>query len=183
MRRATPLLIFAFAACADGALAPSESASFARIHDAEDSHGGTPIMVVLVPGEEPNPPGGDPNPLASGVMVMTLNSGQEEICFKTSFSGLSSTVSNAHIHVGPSQQAGPVVVPLASPAWPATTSGTIARCVFAPRDVIKAIRKNPGDYYVNIHTSNTGLIPEVGRPGGAIRGQLFRTQGSNVNHF
>jgi hypothetical protein len=63
------------------------------------------------------------------------------------------------------------------------SGGVVAQCVFAPRDVIKAIRKNPELYYVNIHTRNTGLVPEVGRPAGAIRGQMSKTQGSNVNHF
>lgn len=183
MRRVTPLLIFAFAACADGALAPSDEASFARIHDAEGSHGGTPFMVVMTPDQETAAIGGDPNENAGGVMVMTLNSGQEEICFKTRFSGLSAPVSNAHIHPGALGQSGGALVPLATPAWPTEREGVVAQCVFAPREVIKQIRKNPELYYVNIHTSLTGEDPEPGRPAGAIRGQLFKTQGSNVNHF
>jgi hypothetical protein len=36
--------------------------------------------------------------------------------------------------------------------------------VSAPRATIKAIKKNPSGYYVNIHTSDF--------PAGAIRGQL-----------
>lgn len=179
MRRSLPLLLLALAACADTVTAPTDAPSLARIHEAEGSHGGTPFMAVLVPGEEPNPPGGDPNPAAGGVIFLTLNSGQEEICFKTTFSGLSAPASNAHIHRGPSQVAGPVVVPLATPAFPAATSGTVAQCVFADREMIKAIRKNPENYYVNIHTS--GGPPGAARPGGAIRGQLTKTQGSNVN--
>lgn len=182
MRRVTPLLIVALAACADGALAPSESASFARIHEAEDSHGGTPMMVVLTPGAEvPGP--GDPNASAHGVMVLTLNSGQEEICFKTTFSGLSAPIFNAHIHPGGATEFGPALVGLFTDAWPRATSGTVADCVFAPREVIKAIRKNPADYYVNYHTRSIPADPLNDRLGGAIRGQLFRTQGSNVNHF
>lgn len=180
MRRFGPLLVLAFAACADGATAPDEGAGFARIHEAEGSHGGAPFMATLTPGAEvPGP--GDPNPAAGGVIVLTLNSGQEEICFKTSFSGLSAPVSAAHIHTGTAEVAGPVLVGLGS--FPAVTSGTVAQCVFAPRDVVKAIRKDPENYYVNVHTSRTGADPEPGRPAGAIRGQLTKTQGSNVNHF
>ena len=183
MRRLVPLLALVFAACADEPLAPAHDPNFARIHEAEGSHGGTPFMAVLVPGEETAAIGGDPNPQAQGVMVLTLNSGQEEICFKTSFSGLSSTVSAAHIHPGALGETNPPIVPLDTPPFPAVSGGVVAQCVFAPREVIKAIRKNPELYYVNIHTRNTGLVPEVGRPAGAIRGQMFRTQGSDVNQF
>ena len=185
MRRLTPLLILALAACADAATGPREMPNLARIHEAEDSHGGTPFMAVLTPGTEvPVPPGGDPNPAAAGVAFVTLNSGQEEICFEMSFSGLSAPVSDAHIHVGPPGVRGPVVVPFAAPVaplLPAVTSGTVARCVPASRELIKAIRDDPGNYYVNIHTRSTPANPATDRPGGAIRGPLTRTQGSDVN--
>ncbi len=183
MRRLVPLLALAFAACADQPVGVPDGPDFARIHEAEGSHGGTPFMAVLVPEEETAPIGGDPGEDPRGVIVFTLNSGQEEICFKTSFSGLSSTVSAAHIHPGALGETNPPVVPLDVPPFPAVSEGVVAQCVFADRDVIKAIRKNPELYYVNIHTRNTGSIPEVGRPAGAIRGQMFKTQGSNVNHF
>jgi hypothetical protein len=159
--------------------------NLARIHEAEGSHGGTPFMAVLVPQTEvPNPPGGDPNPAAGGVAFVTLNSGQEEVCFTVSFSGLSAPVSDAHIHFAPAGVRGGVVVPFAAPVaplFPAVTSGTVARCVPADRELIKAIRKNPENYYVNIHTRSTPANPLTDRPGGAIRGQLTRTQGSDVN--
>lgn len=177
MRRLVPMLIVALAACADSAVAPGgDSPDFARIKDAEDSHGGTPFMAVLTPGAEvPGP--GDPNPAAQGVVVFTLNSGQEEICFKMSFSGLTVPAGAAHIHNAPAGAAAPVLVGLG--AVPSATEGTVARCVFAPREVIKAIRKAPENYYVNLHTfGGTGA-----RPRGAIRGQLTRTEGSDVNHF
>ena len=37
-------------------------------------------------------------------------------------------------------------------------------CVQAPKKVVRAVAKNPGAYYVNVHTHNYG--------NGAIRGQL-----------
>ena len=185
MRPFTPLLILALAACADAGTAPGTTPNLARIHEAEDSHGGTPFMAVLVPGTEvPVPPGGDPNPAAGGVAVLTLNSGQEEICFEVTFSNLSAPVSDAHIHVGPPGVRGPVIVPFAAPVaplFPAVTAGTVARCVPADRELIKAIRNDPANYYVNIHTRSTPANPLTDRPGGAIRGPITRTQGSNVN--
>ena len=189
MRRFSPLLVLALAACADATTAPSGTPSLARIKEAEGSHGGTPFMAVLLPQNEfPVPSSGDPNPAASGVAFLTLNSGQEEVCFKVSFSGLSAPVSDAHIHVGPAGSPGPIVIRLAGPAnppFPQATAGVVAQCVFAPRELIKTIRQNPENYFFNIHTRLVPVppgTPQPGRPGGAIRGQLEKTQGSNVNH-
>jgi hypothetical protein len=183
MRRLTPLLILALAACADTATGPTDTPSFARIKEAEDSHGGTPFMAVLVPSTElPVPPGGDPNSAASGVALITLNSGQEEICFKISFSGLSAPVSGAQIQQGLGGSLGVPVVPLAIPAFPATNTGVVAQCVYAPRELIKEIRKNPENYYVNILTRSGIPGDLLERPNGAIGGQITKTQGSTVNH-
>ncbi len=122
--------------------------------------GGRPISTDLNPAEEvPGP--GDPN--ASGHANITLNQGENEICFDLSWSEIDGTVAAAHIHVGPPGVAGPVVVPLFSGAFAGTdeTSG----CVAADADLIKAIRKDPSSYYVNVHSA-----PNF--PAGAVRGQL-----------
>ena len=184
MRRLMPLVLLAVGACADAA-GPAGTPSLARIKEAEDSHGGTPFMVTLLPQNEvPGP--GDPNPLASGVVYLTLNSGQEEICYRMSFSGLSRPAFAAHIHPGTATQTGPAIVPLPLGGQMTETSTPIAQCVFAPRELIKAIRKNPENYYINVHTLNLVPLPpgmaQPGRPAGAIRGQFEKTQGSNVNH-
>ena len=185
MHRLTPLLLLAVGACAD-ATGPSGTPSLARIKEAEGSHGGTPFMATLLPQNEvPGP--GDPNTAASGVVHLTLNSGQEEICYRMSFSGLSAPASAAHIHTGTATQSGGVLVPLplGDQVGATSTSTPIAQCVFAPREVVKAIRKNPENYYVNVHTQLVNVpegVPQPGRPAGAIRGQIEKTQGSNVNH-
>jgi hypothetical protein len=184
-RRLTPLLLLAAAACADTTTTgPSGTPNLARIKEAEDSHGGTPFMVTLLPRNEvPGP--GDPNSAASGVVYLTLNSGQEEICYRMSFSGLSTPAFAAHIHPGTSTQAQPPLVTLPLGGQMTETSTPIAQCVFVPREVVKAIRKNPENYYINVHTIEVPVPPgteQPGRPGGAIRGQLEKTQGSNVNH-
>ena len=184
MRRVTPLMLVAVFACADGGTDP-QNPNLARIQEAEDSHGGTPYTAVLTPGTEvPNPPGGDPNPAAGGVALLTLNSGQEEVCVQVTFSGLSAPVSDSHIHEGAPGTRGPVVIPFAAPVAPVldrVTEGSFARCVPASRELIKRIRENPENFYVNVHTRSTPANPATDRPGGAIRGPLQKTQGSDVN--
>ena len=174
MRRLTSLLLLAVAACADTGTGPDGSPNFARIKEAEDSHGGTPFMVALVP----NSPVGDPNPAASGLTLITLNSGQEEICFKMSFSGLSAPVTGAFIN----DATGTSVVTLSDPAIVGATSGGVAKCVFAPRELIKTIRKNPANFSIVLPTGSVPENPLIDRPGGALSGQIQKTQGSTVNH-
>ena len=58
-------------------------------------------------------------PAAGGIAYITLNSGQEEICYKVTFFNLSAPVSDAHIHIGAEGVRGGVVVPLiVAPAPP-----------------------------------------------------------------
>ena len=128
--------------------------------------GGTPMFATLTPGAECNNPAPPATPTcnlgqpgASGTTEMRLNSGQEEICFTTEASGLTSPVVGAHIHRAPVGRAGPIVVPF-TPDAPGVGTG----CVFASRELIKEIRQNPENFYVNVHTSAF--------PAGAIRGQL-----------
>lgn len=75
------------------------------------------------------------------------------------------TVTAAHIHVGPEGVAGDVVVPLFAGAFAGTdsTSGCVQG---VSEELIKAIRKDPDNYYVNIHSDVF--------PAGAIRGQLAK---------
>ena len=44
--------------------------------------------------------------------------------------------------------------------------GKVKDCATASADVVKDILQNPGNYYVNVHTSDF--------PAGAIRGQLSK---------
>ena len=176
MRRFTPLLVLAFAACADTPTGPERfdgTPNFARIKEAEDSHGGKPFMATLVP-----TPAGDPNTAAGGVTLITLNSGQEEICFKSTFSGLSAPVTGAVIR----DAAGTDVVTLSNPAFPSARSGTVAQCVFVPRELVKTIRKSPEAYSVVLTTGSTPADPVNDRPNGALMGTIQKTQGSTVNH-
>jgi CHRD domain len=101
---------------------------------------------------------------ASGTAFITLNQGQGEVCFDLSWAGIDGTVTAAHIHVGAATVAGPVVVGLFAGAFAGTDSAS--GCVSASEELIKAIRQDPANYYVNIHSDEF--------PAGAVRGQLAK---------
>lgn len=122
--------------------------------------GGKPYVVDLTgAAEAPGP--GDPD--ATGTARLTLNQGQGVVCFDISWADVDGTVTAAHIHVAPVGEPGPVVVPLFSGAFAGTDSAS--GCVPADPALVKAIRKDPEAYYVNVHS-----LPDYGP--GAIRGQL-----------
>jgi len=119
--------------------------------------GGRPFTTTLTGAAEvPGP--GDPD--GSGTAWLTLNHGQEEICFALSVEGITLPAIGAHIHIGTSTESGPVVAGLTPPG----SDGTSAGCVTADANLIKAIRQNPQNYYVNVHSTEY--------PAGAVRGQL-----------
>lgn len=119
--------------------------------------GGRPFATTLTGAAEvPGP--GDPD--GSGTATLRLNPGQGEICYTLTVEGVA-PIRAAHIHVGTSDVAGPVVVPLAAP-----TSGSSSACATVDRDLILAIIQNPEQYYVNVHNADF--------PAGALRGQLSK---------
>ncbi len=119
--------------------------------------GGRPLATGLTgAAERPGPGDAD----GSGTARLTLDSGQEEICFTLEVSGIAPATA-AHIHEGTADEAGPVVVGLAAP-----TSGSSSACVAVDRDLVKDIRNNPDEYYVNVHNAEFRA--------GALRGQLSK---------
>jgi CHRD domain len=119
--------------------------------------GGKTLTATLTGAAEvPGP--GDPD--GSGQATITLNRGQGEICWELSVTGIAPATA-AHIHIGAVGVAGPVVVGLAPP-----TGGSSSGCTSADPALIKAIRKNPEQYYVNVHNAEY--------PAGALRGQLSK---------
>jgi hypothetical protein len=142
------------------ALALAGAASAAKPIDGAD-HGGRPLSTELTGAAEvPGP--GDPD--GSGTATITVNPGQEEVCWEINAAGIELPATAAHIHVGAAGVAGPVVVTLSAPDASGFSSGCTT--VDVNRDLAKAILKNPEDYYVNVHTSVF--------PAGAIRGQLSK---------
>jgi hypothetical protein len=121
---------------------------------------GRPFSTTLTGAAEvPGP--GDPD--ASGTAFVSLNQGLGEVCFDLSWAGIDGTVTAAHIHVGAATVAGPVVVGLFAGTFEGTDSAS--GCISGvSEELIKAIRQDPENYYVNIHSSVF--------PAGAVRGQL-----------
>lgn len=131
--------------------------------------GGRPLSAELDAGNEV-PPNTSP---ATGSAHVTLNQGQGEVCFEIEASGFTSDILFAHIHDGPAGVNGPVVVTLFDPGAPGpgetlpADTEFFADCIGGVgEDLIKDIRQNPSEYYINIHT--------LDNPGGEIRGQLSK---------
>jgi hypothetical protein len=94
----------------------------------------------------------------SGVFQFQLLPSRGLLCYSLTWSDIG-TPTASHIHKAPRGKAGNVLIVLSGTA-PVAHSG----CRQAPKSVLVAIGKDPGAYYVNVHTAQY--------PMGAIRGQL-----------
>jgi Cu/Zn superoxide dismutase len=94
----------------------------------------------------------------SGSATVTINPGQNEICYELEVSGIDPAPFAAHIHISPS---GSIVVPLAAP-----TGGSSSGCVTADRKLLVAILKDPDRYYINVHNATF--------PSGVVSGFLMK---------
>ena len=114
-------------------------------------------------GPEEVPPG---DPDGTGEAEFLLVQRQGKVCFELTVENIEPATA-AHIHVGGPGEVGGVVVPLTPP-----TDGSSEGCVTGiDPELIKDIRQNPGDYYVNVHNDD--------HPPGAVRGQLERADGDD----
>lgn len=131
---------------------------FAARLDGAD-HGGRPLAAALS-GDAvvPDPPGGDPD--GTGSAALTLNQGQGEVCFSIEVDNVAAP-GPAHIHEGAAGVAGGVVVALTS-----SVTDNPSGCVTADAQLIKSIRQNPADFYVQVHNAEF--------PAGVVRGQLSK---------
>lgn len=119
---------------------------------------GRPFSTTMTGAQEvPGP--ADPD--GSGTANIWLNQGLGEVCFSLEVSGIEPATA-AHIHQAPVGVAGPIVVPLTPP-----TDGSSSGCIEGvDQALIKDIRQNPSEYYVNVHNAEF--------PAGALRGQLSK---------
>jgi CHRD domain len=133
---------------ASGALADEKTATF---------------TIQLSGAEEvcPTAPGTCGGP-GTGTATITIDRNARTLCYTITTENVALPLLAAHIHAAPAGQAGPVVVPLFTQPVNATT---VAACLGdLDKNLLKAIIRNPENYYVNVH--NTPF------PNGAVRGQL-----------
>ncbi|HKC03157.1 MAG TPA: CHRD domain-containing protein [Sphingomicrobium sp.] len=105
---------------------------------------------------------GDPD--GTGTANITVNVGQQRVCWKITTSNLS-TITRAHIHKAPAGIAGPIVVGFFE-ANDVRLDGCTPTTQPLDRRLLQDIIQHPQAYYVNVHT--------VDFPNGAIRGQLSK---------
>jgi hypothetical protein len=108
-------------------------------------HGGAPLVAVMTSSTG-----------ASGTASITVNPGQQEVCYDITTTGVTVPIIAAHLH---SVATGSIAVGLfGPPSLPQPsdpTASTFSGCVATDRDTALAILANPSDYYINLHT--TGL--------------------------
>ncbi len=129
------------------------------------ANGGRPLATDLSGAEEV--PAGIGDPDGTGTAELTLNAGQEEVCYELTWENLDGTVQRAHIHEAPAGVNGGITVSLfEGQSFSGTGSAEGCDLGNATREEIERILQDPSGFYVNIH--------DTVRPGGAIRGQLSR---------
>ena len=103
-------LLLSLALAALVALALAGAASAAKLDVAD--HGGRPFSTELTGAAEvPDP--GDPD--GSGTATITVNPGQEEVCWELLVTNITLPATGAHIHEGAVGEFGDVVVELTPP--------------------------------------------------------------------
>jgi len=105
--------------------------------------------------EVPGP--GDPD--GTGWATVKVHPAKGHLCVAMDVNNIDQATA-AHIHKGTVGVKGSVVINLPVP----NASGDANSCVTADMTLLKAIKNNPSEYYVNVH--NTAY------PDGAVRGQL-----------
>jgi hypothetical protein len=108
------------------------------------------------------PNAGDPDGSATG--SITVNVGQDRVCWEFTNVTNIDPPHMAHIHKNPAGVNGPIVVNFFTNA--VGTPGPLTGCTTAAlgKALLLDIIQNPSGYYLNLH--NTPF------PGGAVRGQL-----------
>jgi hypothetical protein len=94
-----------------------------------------------------------------GKTEIRLTPSTGKVCWETTIAKIDGKPNASHIHKGRKGVSGNVLVPLGA-------GFKRQGCTTAPKATVRAILKNPGGYYVNVHNAK--------HPAGAMRGQLAR---------
>ena len=127
----------------------------------------TPFTAELL-GATTESPLGDPDAVGAASVTIDIVDATKpagaEVCWDLSYSGLTGTPIQAHIHVGATGTNGIIVIPFLpfSNLGPSSATG----CSPVSPTVAQQIIDDPGGFYVNVHTTDF--------PMGAIRGQLSK---------
>jgi hypothetical protein len=100
----------------------------------------------------------------SGTVVLTLDPVARKVCWNFKLQGVSPKPTSAHIHKGPANIAGVIVVPLGAAF---KTTG----CITSPSATIKKILSNPSGYHVNVHNARFPI------PKWVLSGSLGKSSG------
>ena len=124
----------------------------------------TTLEASLSGGAAEVPDPGDPD--GSGGAQVKIYVKKQKLCFTLVVLDITLPTAAAHIHEGEAGAAGAVVVTLKAPEEIAGTGiGLATGCARdQAKPLLRDIKQNPDQYYVNVHTSDF--------PGGAVRGQL-----------
>ena len=153
--------LFAASATIGGALAFAGAALAEPVAD-----GGRKFTTPMSGAEECNSPGtcavGDPDGSATG--SITVNVGQDRVCWEFTNVTNVAPVNRGHIHKAPAGSNGGIVVDFFNVA--AGMQGPLTGCTTTPlgRELLLDIIRDPSAYYLNLHNADF--------PAGAVRGQL-----------
>ena len=118
---------------------------------------GTTTFRATLTGDAEIPGPGDP--AGFGAATVIVDPAKGEVCYELTVSDMA-PADKAHIHRGPVDQAGPIVVNLDAP-----TNGAADGCAATEPVLAQEIVAGPTGFYVNVHNGPY--------PAGAVRGQLM----------
>ena len=100
---------------------------------------------------------------ARGVAVFhVIDEAAGTVSYRIVANNIPGNTTAAHIHIAPARTPGPVLQPL--PFTAGSEQGVVGEGTFTNPTLLAAIRANPQNYYVNLHSTVCGP--------GVIRGQL-----------
>lgn len=144
----------------DGPTAAESTVSLAVVTGAD--HGGRPFAEALTQEVTSTPPyAGDPD--GTGTALVTINAGQNQICWHTKVVDIALPATASHIHHAVAGVRGDIVIVLTPPDATGEAVGCRSDVDAA---LLHDILRHPDAYYVNVHTTQF--------PAGAIRSQLDR---------